>query len=602
MIKILSQIYEILNPKDRRLAYALLGLIFITSLIDVVGIASVMPFIAILSEPDLVNQNRYVSIIYKIAQQFGHSSEIDFLFFAGSIVFLLLFVSAIFKILTMYLQVRFAHLRERDIGERLLKKFLGQNYQAYLTSSSSEVDQKIFSETHTVVVQVVMPLLILTAQSLLALFIFLLLFVVDAKVAFVVLMTISIAYGGMYYSVRFLLVKIGNSRIAADKLRFKIVSEAFGAFKLIKLAQNENEYISRFNKAASTFAENQASAQSIAVLPRFLVELIAFGGLILIILYLLGGDGELNDALPVVTLYALAGYRLMPAGQQIYMSISQLRYTSEALDKLHHELHNAEEISIADFKEPRSIFERNISLDNVCYSYLSGGRAAVNNVTLQIKANEIVGLVGVTGSGKSTVMDILLGLLQPSSGQMKIDDVVVNEHHLKSWKAVIGHVPQDVYLIDGTIAENIAISDRHAEIDHGRLVAVSKAAKVHDFVISNARSGYDTIVGERGMRLSGGQIQRIGIARSLYSKPKVLILDEATSALDNQTEKEVMNAITTIRDNITVVMVAHRLSTLQHCDNIFVFDNGSMVDQGSYKYLSKSSHWFKALLPDKLSE
>ena len=602
MIKILFQIYKILGAKNRKIAYAVFSLIFVTSLIDVVGIASILPFIAILSEPDLVNQNRYVGIIFKASQELGYKTELEFLYFAGTLVFILLFVSAILKILTMYFQVRFAHFRERDIGARLLKNFLGQSYQAYLTSSSSDVDQKIFSESHTVVVQVVMPVLTLIAQSFLAVFIFLLLFLVDAKVAFVVLMTISIAYGGMYYSVRFLLTKIGYSRVVADKKRFKVVSEAFGAFKLIKLSQNESQYISRFNNAASTFAENQASAQSIGLLPRFLVELVAFGGLILIILYLLGGGGDLNGALPVVTLYALAGYRLMPAGQQIYTAISQLRYTSQALDKLYQELHNAEEISINTFKEPKTIFERNICLDSVSYRYSSGDRAAVSNVTLQINANEIIGLVGITGSGKSTIMDILLGLLQPSSGHMKIDGLKVNEDSLKSWKAIIGHVPQDVFLIDGTIAENIALNGVHTKIDYERLIEVSKAAKVHDFVISSTGSSYDTVVGERGMRLSGGQIQRIGIARALYLKPKVLILDEATSALDNLTEKEVMNAITKISDNITIVMVAHRLSTLQHCHNIFVFDNGIMVDQGNYVHLAKLSRWFKALLPEDPSK
>ena len=592
-----TQIYEILEQKERRSAAFLLVFIFCNALLDAIGIASLMPFIAVLSQPNLITENYYLSLLNKLFQKTGYNTEQEFLIFFGFLVFALLFLTAIMKILTMYFQVRFAFFRERDIGRRLLDNFLFQGYSTYLKEKSAALEQTILSEVSQLVSQVLLPMLNLIAQFLLTIFIFSILMFVNVEIALIVFLTVSLVYISLYFSVRIFLVRIGNSRIASDKLRYKAVSEVFSAFKIIKIAQNEATFATRFTRAAKVFAENQAAAQSISVLPRYFVELIGFGGLILIILYILGTGGVIISVLPLITLYAFSGYRLMPAMQQIYMAISTIRYSRGALHKVHTELSKTGSKSPDRRRIFNPIYKNYVSLEKVSYSYAIADRPAIKNIDISIQVNTTVGLVGVTGSGKSTVMDLLLGLLVPTAGEFKIDGKMVDETSLSDWRNIIGHVPQDICLVDGTIAENIAFGEEKNKIDYEKVIKAAKTANVHDFVLSGTSLGYETEVGERGVRLSGGQLQRIGIARALYNEPRVLILDEATSALDNATEKLVMGSIRNLRNDMTVIMVAHRLSTVKHCHNIFVFSDGHLVDQGVYSELIKSSSSFRSLVP-----
>jgi ABC-type multidrug transport system fused ATPase/permease subunit len=592
----LRQIYEILGRKERRSGALLLVFIFCNSFLDAIGIASLMPFMAVLSNPNLIYENTHLRFVYGILSEAGYGNERDFLILLGLLVFILLLLTAIMKIFTMYLQVRYAFFRERDIGSRLLESFLRQGYASYLKEKSSDLEQSILSEVNQLVSQVLLPTLNLIAQLLLTIFIFTILMVVDIDIAMTVFLTLSGIYISLYFSVRLFLTRIGRSRITSDKQRYKVVSETFSAFKIIKLAQNEDSYLRRFRQAATLFASNQAAAQSISVIPRYFVELIAFGGLITIILYILSTGGDVVSTLPIITLYAMAGYRLMPALQQIYMAISTIRYSRDALHKVHKNLNMIRIENEIEVKAFQPIFNKYISLESVSFCYSNSDKPAVTNIDFTIQANTTVGLVGVTGSGKSTVMDILLGLLVPTDGTLRIDGAEISGSRLSDWRNIVGHVPQDIFLIDGTIAENIAFGEEGSAINYDQVFKVAKIANVHDFVLTKTQNGYETEVGERGVRLSGGQLQRIGIARALYREPRVLILDEATSALDNATEKSVMDSLRNINNDLTIIMVAHRLSTVKHCNNIFVFSDGHLVDQGDYSYLKRSSSAFRSLI------
>ena len=280
---------------------------------------------------------------------------------------------------------------------------------------------------------------------------------------------------------------------------------------------------------------------------------------------------------PIIALYAFAGYRLMPSLQQLYLSLSVLRTITPAIDSIYDDFKGLTYLS-ADANKNILKLSKNITLKNVYYNYPNTTRTALKDINLIIKANTTVGLVGATGSGKTTTVDIILGLLDAQQGTLQVDEKIIDKNNKRAWQNSIGYVPQHIYLSDDTIASNISFGINPEEIDQKKIERAAKIANLHDFVVNELPLKYQTIVGERGVRLSGGQRQRIGIARALYNNPQVLILDEATSALDNLTENEVMDSINKIEKDITIILIAHRLNTVKNCDNIFLLENGKIID------------------------
>jgi ABC-type multidrug transport system fused ATPase/permease subunit len=360
------------------------------------------------------------------------------------------------------------------------------------------------------------------------------------------------------------------------------VSEAFGAIKEIKVKGLEQTHIKNFYNSAKTLARVQASSQVVALLPRYILEAIAFGGILLMILYMMKQTGSFINALPILSLYVFAGYRLMPALQQIYVSFTQLTYVGPAIDRLYDDLNKLKPLNI-NSKVDSFIYNKKISLKNIYYNYPNSKRMALKNIDLSIPVKSTVGLVGATGGGKTTMVDIILGLLDPSKGTLEVDEQIISKKNVRSWQSTIGYVPQHIYLSDDTIAANIAFGVDSKEIDQNAIEFASKTANLHDFVSQELPQKYQTIVGERGARLSGGQRQRIGIARALYHSPQTLILDEATSALDNQTEQVIMKAINKLSKEITIIIIAHRLSTLKKCDQIFLLEKGEIKKAGTFE-------------------
>ena len=325
-------------------------------------------------------------------------------------------------------------------------------------------------------------------------------------------------------------------------------------------------------------------------MPRFL-EALAFGGILLIIIYLMTKTGNFNNSLPIISLYVFAGYRLMPAVQQIYLSLAKLAFINPSLDKLTNDIKDLK--PYYKNKEVKVLsLEKVISLKNIFYDYPNSSRTALNDINLNIMAKSTVGLVGTTGSGKTTIVDIILGLLDPQKGTLEVDGQIISKKNVRSWQKSIGYVPQNIYLADDTIAANIAFGVDLKDINHEAIEKASKIANLHSFVINELPQKYQTTVGERGVRLSGGQRQRIGIARALYHNPKVLILDEATSALDNKTERVVMDAVNSLNKHITIIIVAHRLNTIKNCDKIFLLEKGVLKREGSLEELIKVGESF----------
>jgi ABC-type multidrug transport system fused ATPase/permease subunit len=338
----------------------------------------------------------------------------------------------------------------------------------------------------------------------------------------------------------------------------------------------------------------------VSSLPRYALEVIAFGGILLIVLYFLGAEQRSTQMVPLLAVYAFSGYRLLPALQGVFSGITTVRLNMAALDVLHRDLTGDRnevdpELVLAGTEGLQPLpFNKELELRKVSFNYHGVEDHVLKGICLKITPNTTIGLVGPTGSGKTTTVDIILGLLAPTSGQLLADGMEISGDNLARWQRNLGYVPQNIFLCDDTITRNIAFGVPDSEIDMTAVVRAARIANLADFVENELPKGYETEIGERGVRLSGGQRQRIGIARALYRDPAVLIMDEATSALDGVTEEAVMDAIRNLSRKKTIIMIAHRLTTVQDCDMIYLMEHGKIIDQNTYVELQKSSEWFKA--------
>ena len=591
----IRKLLDLLSPAERQRAVVLMIMMLVMAFLDMLGVASILPFIAVLANPALVETNPILSWAYQFSANLGVGSADQFLFLLGLLVFVLLVFSLTFKALTTYAQTHFALMREFSIGKRLVEGYLHQPYSWFLNRHSADLGKTILSEVQTVMYNCILPLMALLAQSAVTISLLGLLLLVDPMLAISVCLVLGIAYGGILALMSGWLNTLGQARIQANQERFTVVSEAFGAAKEVKAGGLESIFIERFAKPAEAYAKGQATAQVIAQVPRFALEAIAFGGMLLVMLYLMAQSGSFATALPIIALYAFAGYRLMPALQQIYGSFTQLKFASAALKTLHADLMGLNPVErYSKVLEPMPL-EKCIELNNIVYQYPGTNAPALNGISLRIPACATVGLVGVTGSGKTTAVDLILGLLEPQIGTLCIDGQVVNASNRRQWQKSIGYVPQHIYLADDTVSANIAFGLAPDLVDQQAVEHAAKIANLHDFVTQNMPHGYRTMVGERGVRLSGGQRQRIGIARALYHNPSVLVLDEATSALDNLTEQAVMEAVHSLGHSMTIILIAHRLTTVRECDQIFLLEKGFVKAKGSFEELIHKSDQFRAM-------
>ena len=587
-----KKLLYLLTSYELRRAMLLLGMILFMAFLDMLGVASIMPFIAVLTNPNLVETNEILNNAYEFSSIFGVETNQQFLFVLGIFVFILLIISLAFKALTNYAQVRFARMREYSVGKRLLEGYLHQPYSWFLNRHSAELSKTILSDVSLVISKGFAPLMILITQSAVTIALFILLIIVDLKLTLIIITTFSLAYGLIYKLNKNLMTRIGKTIFNANQERFAALTEAFGASKEVKVGGLEKTYINRFSNPSKTLAQTIALEALVNQLPRFILEAVAFGGMLLVVLYLMAQGSDITNVIPVIALYAFAGYRLMPALQHIYVSLTQMRIVGPALDSIHNDLKNLQ-LKIVDKIENPLQFNKEITLNHIHYNYPNASRTALKDINMSIPVRKTVGLVGATGSGKTTIADIILSLLEAQQGTLQADGIVINKNNQRAWQSSIGYVPQQIFLSDDTVAANIAFGIDSKSINQEAVEHAAKIANLHDFVINELPLHYKTTVGERGIRLSGGQRQRIGIARALYHKPRVLILDEATSALDNLTEKAVMEAVHNLKNNITIIIIAHRLSTVKKCDKIFLFEKGELKDEGTFDELININENFK---------
>lgn len=588
----LKKFLSLLTSRERNRVGLLLIMMLTVAFFEMLGVASILPFMSVLTNPDLIETNEILNFMFKTSKEYGIENSQQFLFVLGIIVFVLLVISLLFKAITAYTQVRFVQMINYSISKRLIEDYLYQPYSWFLNHNSADLGKTILSEVATVVGGGVKPLMEIISKGIITCTLIVLLIIVNPKLTIIVCFSLGGTYIVLFYIIRSFLDRIGKERLKSNQSRYIAVSEAFGASKEVKVGGLEQTFIKQFSNSAKTFAKTQASVSVLGQLPRFFLEAIIFGGMLIIILSTIGKSESFISILPIISLYAFAGYRLLPSLQHIYASFTQLTFVGPSLDKLYFDIKKLKPFNKNQSQEILS-FNKFIKLKNICYSYPSTSRTTLKDISLSITAGSTVGIVGSTGSGKTTTVDIILGLLESQKGTLEVDGKVITKKNVRSWQRSIGYVPQHIYLSDDTVTANIAFGVDLKDINQDMVEKVAKIANLHQFVINELPKKYETITGERGVRLSGGQRQRVGIARALYHNPKILILDEATSALDNQTEQAVMDAVNNLGKDITIILIAHRLGTVKKCDKVFLLEKGELKNEGTFDELINLNEDFR---------
>ncbi|MDA7980510.1 MAG: ABC transporter ATP-binding protein/permease [Pirellulales bacterium] len=582
MIQLFRQLNSLFNRRERWQLAILTVALLARAGIEIVGASSIAPFMSLVADASVAESNPWLKWAYN---ELGFTSTTGFLTAAGIAVVALLAISNAVSAAVTWGMLRFSWGTHHRLSMRLVKGYLSQPYSFFVQRNSASLNKTLLLEVQSAINGALMPVLTLVSRLLIVIALATLLFILDPVLAMVILCVLGGAYATLYSLVRNKQRRLGIERVKANQRRFKVTGEAFGGIKDVKVLQREDAFARRYAGPSWTFSRATASNAAIAQLPRFLFETIAFGGIVIIVLYYLRAGGGVAHILPIISLYAYVGYRLMPELQQLFGAFAQIRFNKAALDDLTRDLNRVAGSSRNTSKDvPQLPFQKAITFNDVTFRYPGAAANALESVSLEIGHNQSVGLVGPSGSGKTTLVDLLLGLYEPDEGQILIDGLPMGPGNLSAWQRQIGYVPQHIFLCDDSISSNIAFGIPSLEVDHQRVEQAARTAHLHDFV-QTLPGGYETVVGERGVRLSGGQRQRIGIARAVYHNPSVLIMDEATSALDGETETAVMDAVHELGGKKTIIMIAHRLTTLRGCDSVVVVDTARIRRQGTYKQL-----------------
>jgi ATP-binding cassette subfamily C protein len=605
---------RLLDGRERLRFALLVALLPISALGEMAAVAAMLPFLAGLSAPDTA------SMVPPGAAWLGRLG-IDvprerLLPLLGAGACLVLIVTNALIVLSAWLVLRFSWLLHHRLATTLLRQYLHKPYEHFLSKNSAALASSLILQVGQVTDGFFVPVLTALGRMAAALTLIAFLGLSEPLLALVAVGLIGGIYSVFYlWMARRKLRDLGARRVRLNSARTQLINEAFGGIKDIKLLQAEETFVDAYGPLSRALSRDQVTAVLIAVAPRYVVEAVAFGTVVLVALLAGAGDPEHGRLVPMLGMFAFAGYRLMPAVQHVFASAVQIRTNLPAFQRLYTDIRaragadtgresrapgpaapaspgpavapssSAPAPAVGVVSSERLVARRSIELSDVTFRYPGASMAALTGFNLRLDAKSTIGIVGSTGSGKTTVLDLLLGLLRPQQGALLIDGEAVHATDLPRWQRTLGYVPQHIYLSDSSIARNVAFGVPEPQIDRARVEEACRIAQIHTFICESLPDGYDTTVGERGVRLSGGERQRIGIARALYRCPEVLILDEATSALDTATEESVIEALQRFVGQKTIVMVAHRETTLRQCDVIYRITRGRIDLVGSHAAL-----------------
>lgn len=574
-------LWRLLDRRLRRWLVALQLLSVLMAVFTVSGIAAVLPFFTVLAEPDAIGRNATLHFFY---ERLHFGSERAFVIALGLAFAAFVILTNVVNLLGSLAMYRFAY----EVGDAfhvsLFDEYLRRGYGFHSRTNSSVLSSNVMYETARVTGGILQSGLALVANLVTIVFIVASMIFVNPRVAVCAVAAFGASYTAIYLVVRGKLMRNGltESRFFAERAR--IVGESFGAIKEIIVLQAYGFFVRRFAQCCKPISSSIVSTLSISQTPRYLLEIVTLCSLVAAALYLTASTEGAGRWIAQLSFIGLAAYRLLPALQQAFSAIVRIRAERPAFDSIAADLRLAQErgrIAVAPTNDAawRGRPQHDISLEAVSVRHAPGRPAAVSQITLRVSAGSIVGLVGANGSGKTTLADVLAGLLVPESGRVQIDGITLDDANRGAWQSTVAYVPQHIYLLDATLAENIALGVPAAQIDQERLRTAVRLAQLEECIAALPK-GYDEVLGEQGCRLSGGQRQRLGIARALYRNASVLIMDEATSALDAAAEQEIADVLLPLALERTIVLIAHRLSSLRHCDVVFELEKGRIVRQG----------------------
>jgi ATP-binding cassette subfamily B protein/ATP-binding cassette subfamily C protein len=564
LFPIFKKLFRLLTHRHKVYFYILVVLSIGFSLIETVGISAIMPFISVASDPELLNSGWY-----KKAFDFtGIASVESFIITFGIGIILFYIFRAVYSVFLTYCINRYSFGIYKYLSINVFKTSLLVSYKVYAQKNSGELMQSIIRETYDTSKVMLHALqfcseifTILMVYTVIVILNWQMTLIVTFVLLFIVLCLLSI------------LNKInkiqGEKRLVSGRKMNRSLNESLGNIKYVKLKGNEEEILGTYSNAVETYSRSESTNNVLGSIPKGILESIGFSLLVAAVVFIVWIYHDAARVIPIMSMYALALYRILPSVHRMLLDYNFIIYTEQTLNSVYGNICQP----IEKEGNEQINFSNSIRLENVQFKYITGNDI-FSDISLEISKGEKLAIIGESGSGKSTLVDIITGIHKPISGKVYIDDTAITDDNIRSWRKKIGYIPQNIYLFDGTVAENISFGSKP---DENKINTALKKANIWDFLAQ--KEGIHTIVGDNGIQLSGGQQQRIGIARALYDDPEILVLDEATSSLDTETEQKIMEEIYNVSANKTLIVIAHRLSTVERCDRKIRIDNGKIVNE-----------------------
>ena len=562
--KLIKQLERLFSKKEIKKLLGITVFSIIISLSEVVGLSIIVPFMAMVTNQSIIFENRYLKLIYNF---FNFESTKNFIFYFGITIVIIFIIKNVLNIFFNYILVSFSRNSYHQFTCKLMKNYLKYPYQNFIKKNSNDLMKNITTEANLLVI-LIQYFLMMLSEICVVFFIYLVMLYIDFKITLFVTVFMGINILLIKHLILNKTKKWGIERSKAIEEYYQIIGSTFGNYKFIKLQSNDEKIMNNFQNSCNKYIKVDKKYMSSQPVPRLILEFLGFSIVVVLIIFsvMMYDENGLAKIMPVISIFFIGLYRILPSVNRIITYYQTILFYRKSLDIIVDEL----ESEVENIENQPIEFNRNIELENICFEF-EKGKEVLKNINLNIFKGEKLAFVGESGSGKTTLVDLITGLYKPKNGNVYLDTVKLEDKNIGYWRQNIGYIPQEVYLFDGTIADNVVFN---REYNEERLIESLKKARIWEFL--NKKEGIKTIVGDRGIMLSGGQKQRIAIARALYDDPEVLVLDEATSALDSETEEEIMKEIYDVSKDRTLIIIAHRLTTLKDCDRIFVINNGEV--------------------------
>ena len=557
-LKVFKKFSKLFSNNDKKNSFKLIALMTMIGLLEGIGIASIFPFLAVVSKPEIILENEILYYIYILASDnLNINDKNSFLLLLGIFSFCLIIINCFFKIFLTFKVNKFIETTRHSLSLRLLKNYINKSYEYFTYRNTSELIKNVISEIDFLIINILRPLMLMTSSIFVMIAIIILLVIINPLVLFFTVLIVAILYGLIYIFSRKRILKFGSIIVDANKKRFITISDIFNGIKYIKMRDIEEFYLREYEKNSFNYIKPLYKFQTLVETPKYFLEAMVFGSTIVLIsvLLMIYPMSKINDYIPLIGLYVISAYKIQPGLNSLFAGLSSIKYGSSVINNLSNELKKTKTIKrfLSSKTENKIIPKKNTTFNNVSFKYKKS-KIIINKLNLKINVGSCVGIIGSSGSGKTTMLDLISGLYYPTKGYISVDGKKIDSKNIVNLRKSIDYIQQNIFILDSSFAENISFGVSKKEIDFEKVIKCSKIALIHDF-INSFSDGYKQKVGEKGNRISGGQNQRIGIARALYRDPEILILDEATNALNKEIEEKVIKSLRNAMSQKTLIIV-----------------------------------------------